>query len=143
LKEKLPDYMVPSAFVFLEIFPVSPAGKIDRRALPAPDQSSQEIQEAFVAPRSMAEEVVADIWAEVLGLERVGVHDDFFVLGGHSLLATQIVSRLRDDLQVAIRLRDFFESPTIAQLALTVEDALLEELETLTDKEAQRLIEAR
>src|SRR5689334_18727578 len=91
----LPHYMVPSAFVFIDQMPLTPNGKVDRRALPEPDQSRPVLDAAFVAPRTQTEEILASMWAEVLGLTRVGVHDNFFDLGGHSLLATQVVSRVR------------------------------------------------
>ncbi len=96
LARSLPDYMLPSAFVLLPALPLTPNGKIDRKALPAPDTARGDLRSAYVAPRGPVEEVVAGIWAEVLGLDRVGVLDDFFDLGGHSLLSTRIVARLRD-----------------------------------------------
>ena len=95
LKQKLPEYMVPSAFVFLDTLPLTPNGKVDRKALPAPDQNRPEAEESYVAPRTPVEELLAEIWAEVLKLDKVGVHDNFFELGGHSLLATQVISRVR------------------------------------------------
>jgi amino acid adenylation domain-containing protein len=95
LKEKLPEYMVPAAIVVLETLPLTPSGKIDRRSLPEPDPARPELAEPFVAPASPVEERLAAIWAEVLGVEKVGIHDDFFELGGHSLLATQVVARAR------------------------------------------------
>jgi hypothetical protein len=113
LRRNLPGYMVPSAFVFLDALPLTPNGKVDRRALPAPAVTRPDLEEAFVAPRTPLEKVVAGIWTEVLGLDRVGVHDDFFELGGHSLLATRVVSHLRDALQVELPLRSLFEAPTI------------------------------
>src|SRR5262249_61088567 len=91
--EKLPEYMVPSAFVVLETLPLTENGKVDRRALPAPDQLRPELEGSYVAPRTPTQELIAGIWAEVLKLERVGVHDDFFDLGFLSLNATQVVSR--------------------------------------------------
>jgi amino acid adenylation domain-containing protein/FkbH-like protein len=118
--EKLPEYMVPSAFVVLESLPLTENGKVDRRALPAPDQLRPELEGNYVAPRTPAEELVAGIWAEVLKLERVGIHDDFFDLGGHSLNATQVVSRVREAFKVEMPLRALFESPTVEALARTI-----------------------
>ncbi|HHH41043.1 MAG TPA: non-ribosomal peptide synthetase, partial [Chloroflexi bacterium] len=117
LEERLPDYMVPSAFVTLEGLPRTPGGKVDRRALPAPEGERPFLEQEYVAPRTPEEELIATLWAQVLGLERVGVHDNFFELGGHSLLATQVVSRLRDALQIEVPLRILFEHPTVAELA--------------------------
>ncbi|HET6515899.1 MAG TPA: non-ribosomal peptide synthetase [Thermodesulfovibrionales bacterium] len=117
LMEKLPDYMVPSAFVVVESLPLTPNGKIDRRTLPAPDSERPSLEESYVAPCSQVEEVLAGIWRGVLGLKQVGVHDNFFDLGGDSLLATQVISRIRFALESDVPLRCFFESPTIAGLA--------------------------
>jgi amino acid adenylation domain-containing protein len=120
LKEKLPEYMVPSAFVTLDGLPLTPSGKIDRRSLPAPGQSDIQAENAYAEPRTPVEEQLVEIWEEVLGLERVGIHDDFFELGGHSLLAMRIVARVREVFQVELPLLSLFEEPTIAGLALTV-----------------------
>jgi amino acid adenylation domain-containing protein/non-ribosomal peptide synthase protein (TIGR01720 family) len=120
LGRTLPDYMVPSAFVVLESLPLTPTGKLDRRALPAPDLR---VEAALAPPRSPVEEALVGIWAEVLGVDRVGVQEDFFSLGGHSLLATRLMSRLRDLFQVELPLRDLFEAPTVAGLAARVEAA--------------------
>ena len=117
LQTKLPAHMLPSAFVVLDALPLTPSGKVDRRALPAPDQVRPELGGAFIAPRTPVEEVLAGIWADVLRLEEVGVHDNFFELGGHSLLATQIMSRLCRTFQVELPLRTLFATPTVAGLA--------------------------
>ncbi|MET0399318.1 MAG: amino acid adenylation domain-containing protein [Longimicrobiaceae bacterium] len=121
--ERLPEYMVPAAFVALESIPKTSGGKVDRRALPAPEWTDQE--EEHVAPRTVVEELVAGIWAEVLGTERVGVTASFFALGGHSLLATQVVSRLGETFGVEVPLRTLFEMPTVEALSRVVEDRLL------------------
>ncbi|HEX8282854.1 MAG TPA: amino acid adenylation domain-containing protein [Pyrinomonadaceae bacterium] len=121
LSETLPPYMVPAAFVMLATMPMTTNGKIDRRALPAPDESRPDLAESFAAPRNATEEILAGIWAGVLGLEHVGIRDSFFDLGGHSLLATQVVSRVREAFHVELPLRTLFEGPTVAQLALFIE----------------------
>jgi acyl-coenzyme A synthetase/AMP-(fatty) acid ligase/acyl carrier protein len=115
LQAKLPDYMVPS-LVVLDTLPLTSNGKVDRRALPKPDSIRPELQVAFVAARTPAEEVVAGIWAEILGVEQVGVYDSFFELGGHSLRAVQVISRLRDVFQIELPVRSLFEKPTINEL---------------------------
>jgi acyl carrier protein len=114
--KQVPNYMVPGAFVFLETLPLLPNGKVDRKGLPTPDQTSYQLQETFVAPRTPLEETIAGIWGQVLGLERVGIHDNFFMLGGHSLLAIQVIALLHSATQVELPLRSFFETPTVAQL---------------------------
>ncbi|MBN3962217.1 amino acid adenylation domain-containing protein [Nostoc sp. NMS8] len=116
LKEKLPEYMVPSAYMVLESLPITPNGKVDRRALPMPDTISFNNQD-YVAPRSQVEELLAQIWAKVLGKEQVGIHDNFFELGGHSLLATVLTSRIRDTFQIDLPVRNLFEAPTVEQLS--------------------------
>jgi amino acid adenylation domain-containing protein len=123
LQAKLPEYMVPAAFVFLAEFPLTPNGKIDTKALPAPGQVRPELDSGFAAPRNEAEAGLAKIWAQLLGLERVGVNDNFFELGGHSLLLTQLASRVREQFQVDLSLRSFFEAPTIAGLASSIQSA--------------------
>ena len=117
LQQKLPEYMVPSAFMFLDSLPLTPNGKLDRKALPAPDQSRPELEETFVAPRTTTEERIAKIWTEILGFDPIGIHDDFFALGGHSLRAIQIIARLRNMLNKEVFLNDIFSNPTIAELA--------------------------
>jgi acyl carrier protein len=128
LKERLPDYMVPTAFVVMEELPLTPNGKVDRRALPAPDRAAQSSAIAFVAPRSPEEAMMANIWAEVLHIEQVGVNHNFFELGGHSLLATQLVSRIGKSFNVELPLRTVFESPTVAELSAVVLQKQLDEL---------------
>ncbi|HEU4559433.1 MAG TPA: amino acid adenylation domain-containing protein, partial [Longimicrobium sp.] len=129
LRRRLPEYMVPSAFVFLDALPLTPNGKLDRKALPAPEYASAE--EKYVAPRTPVEEVLAGIWAGVLRLERVGVEESFFELGGHSLLATRVVSRVREVFGVELPLRALFEGPTVAELAVRVEEMRRVELPVL------------
>jgi phenylacetate-coenzyme A ligase PaaK-like adenylate-forming protein/acyl carrier protein len=124
LKERLPEYMVPAAFMRLPALPLTPNGKLDRNGLPVPGalgaQERPELASVFVAPRTPAEEKLAAIWAELLHVERVGIHDNFFALGGHSLLVTQVVSRIRETFNVEIPMRTFFQGPTVADLAMTI-----------------------
>lgn len=122
LKENLPDYMIPSVLIMLEAIPLKTNGKIDRRALPAPDINRPDLDSNFVAPRTSVEQAIANIWTQVLGVQKIVLHDNFFELGGHSLLATQVVSRLREAFQVELPLRCLFESPTIAGLSEEVEN---------------------
>jgi amino acid adenylation domain-containing protein len=117
LRQKLPEYMVPSGFVLLNGFPRTSSGKVDRSALPAPDRQSPEAPSTYVAPRSAVERLLAGICAEVLDVEHMGAHDDFFALGGHSLLATRVIARLETALGVELPVRMLFEAPTIAGLA--------------------------
>jgi amino acid adenylation domain-containing protein len=149
LQQKLPEYMVSPTFLFLESLPLTSNGKLDRKALPAPDQNRPEMEHTYTAPRTPVEELLANIWDEVLNLDKVGIHDNFFDLGGHSLLATQVVSRVWKTFQVELPLRALFEAPTVAGLAAEIERAranmaahenvtvLLAELESLSDQEAK------
>jgi amino acid adenylation domain-containing protein len=121
LRAKLPDYMVPSVFKFLDALPHTAQGKIDRRLLPAPDVWYSELRRDFVAPRTPTEESVAEVWIQLLGLPRVSVFDNFFDLGGHSLLATRLLSRLRQNLSIELSLRTIFQEPTIAGLSRMID----------------------
>jgi len=125
LRRALPDYMVPSFYVALDSLPLTPNGKIDRRALPAPESGA--VRGEYVAPRTPTEEVLASIWREVLKLDRVGVHDNFFDLGGHSLLAMRMTARTRAALQVELPLRVLFEAPTVRELSVRLEALQREE----------------
>jgi amino acid adenylation domain-containing protein len=150
LKKELPDYMIPSTFMILDALPLTPGGKVDRRALPDPGRSRPELDSLFVAPRTQLEEELSQIWAEVLFLDRVGIHDDFFELGGHSLAATSIVSRTVKRFQVEVPLQLLFEAPTVAEMANVITahqakklekqdlNSILAELESLTEDEAKK-----
>jgi amino acid adenylation domain-containing protein len=123
LQRTLPDYMLPATFIVLDVLPLTSNGKVNRQALPVPDQARPPLYEAFVGPRTPIEELLAGIWAHVLGVEAVGIHDNFFALGGHSLRAMQVISRLRRTLQVEMPVRVLFEAPTVASLAQCIEVA--------------------
>src|SRR3990172_6913022 len=152
LKDRLPDYMIPSAFVMLRALPLTPNGKVDRLALPEPGKSRPELETPFVAPKTPVEEELARIWAEVLSLDQVGIHDNFFDLGGHSLAATRVVSQVIKKFQLEIPLQSLFQSPTVATMAAVIAKhqgknlgdeelaSILTELETLSDEEAERLL---
>jgi amino acid adenylation domain-containing protein len=117
LQAQLPEYMVPAAFMMLDSFPLTPNGKIDRKALPPPELAQAISEKSYVAPRGPVEAVIAALWAEVLGLERVGVHNNFFELGGHSLIAIQVIARIREILRVDLAVKSIFEARTVAELA--------------------------
>lgn len=158
LKRQLPAYMIPSKIMIIDKIPISPSGKLDRRALPGMDGLADSEAE-YVAPGSSLEKELAALWAEVLGLEwdgersPIGINDNFFNLGGHSLLATQIISRVRETYQVELPVRRLFETPTIAGLSEIISDslienvdseeieALLDEIESLSEEEVQKLIQ--
>ena len=120
LEERLPEYLLPSGYVVLPQLPLTPNGKVDRKALPAPDNTSS-VSTEFVAPQTPTEKTLAEIWIQVLGIKQVGIHDNFFELGGHSLMATQVVSRIRQTLEKELTLKRLFESPTIADIAQSLE----------------------
>jgi amino acid adenylation domain-containing protein len=147
LKERLPDYMLPAPIVVMRAFPTTPNGKVDRAALPLPEEGANRV---VVAPQTLVEIELAKIWKNLLRIEELSVHDDFFDLGGHSLLATQVVSRIRKAFEKEIPLRTIFDAPTIAKLAGVIEEAPravgadlrleLEAIESLSDEEAERLL---
>ncbi|HEY7414173.1 MAG TPA: amino acid adenylation domain-containing protein, partial [Ktedonobacteraceae bacterium] len=156
LRQKLPDYMVPATFVFLEAFPLMPNGKLDRSALPVPERKRPEQKESLVLPRNPVEEVLAGIWIDILGLEQVGVFDNFFELGGDSLLATRVVWQLQEAFRVDLPLPVLFEAPTIAKMVERLETSgramqqdiakvahLLIQLNQLSDDEVKVMLTER
>ncbi len=124
LSEKLPEYMIPSAVMYLEDFPRTPQGKVDRRALPAPEISRAHIERTYRAPRTATQERLVSIWESLLSIERIGIDDNFFQIGGHSLLATQIISRMREAFHVDLPLRWMFERPTVSGIAEAIDEAM-------------------
>ena len=152
VREKLPDYMVPARFIFLDALPVSPNGKIDRKALPVPGRSRPELDTPLVAGRTPLEKDLAQIWGEILELDQIGIHDNFLDLGGDSLAATRIVSRVISRFQTEIPLRSLFQSPTVAEMAVVISRyeikkmgqnelaKILDELESLGEEQAARLL---
>jgi acyl carrier protein len=154
LSEKVPEYMVPSAIVVMNELPMTPNGKVNRGALGRPEQTRPELKSEYEAARTPAEETLVEIFQELIGVERVGIHDNFFEMGGHSLLATQVLSRVRDRFEIELPLRSLFEEPTVAGLALTIAQnqakgqeqqemaRFLAGLEEMTEEEAERLLAA-
>ena len=151
LKEKLPDYMIPPAFVLLDEIPLTATGtgKVDRRALPEPGHSRPDLETPFAGAKTPVEQELSQIWAEVLSLEKVGIHDNFFDLGGHSLAATRVVSQVLKQFQVELSLESLFRSPTVAEMAAVIVEhqgrkleqkelnRIVTELESLSDEEAE------
>jgi acyl carrier protein len=117
LRQKLPGYMAPAAYVWLESLPMTPNGKIDRRALPAPDKTRPELGTEYLTPRNKIEQALAEVWQKVLGIERVGVHDNFFDLGGHSLMLAKAHSQMQEVLDLELPMIELFKYPTISALA--------------------------
>jgi amino acid adenylation domain-containing protein len=141
LGQRLPAYMVPSMFVTIKTMPLTPNGKVDRGALPAPDAANTLGEDVFHAPRTEVEHVVAGILAPLLGVERVDVEANFFALGGHSLLGIQLISRVRDALGVELSLRTVFEAPSVAEVSAEIERLLRAKLEAMSEEEVQRNLE--
>jgi amino acid adenylation domain-containing protein len=152
LAAQLPEYMIPAAFIVLDTLPLLPNGKVDRQGLPAPDPTRPELETPLVAPGTAVEQTVAQIWAEVLNVKQVGIHDNFFDLGGHSLAATRIVSRVTAHFEVELPLRLLFQSPTVAEMAAVIAgyqgenlddeelESVLAALDSPTDEDAQRIV---
>ena len=152
LRAHLPEYMVPSFFIQMEAMPLTPNGKIDRKGLPAPDSQLTQSDHPYVAPRTPTEQMIADVWSEVLHLDKIGIHDNFFDLGGHSLQATRVITRLSQPAHIDIPLRTFFEHPTVEELAIEITQLqvqeendqdimqMIEELEDLSDEEISALL---
>ncbi len=155
LKDRLPEYMVPALVMLLDEMPLTPSGKINRRGLPEPDESARAVVQEFVEPRTAVEAVVAKVWREILGVEKVGVNDNFFDLGGHSLLATQVISRLKSSFKTNLPLRSLFESPTVAELSVAIVAlekqsgqaekiaGVLQKLGGMTPEQMKQLLEAK
>ena len=155
LKERLPDYMIPANFVALDNLPLLSTGKVDRRALPEPGNKRPSLDTSFVAPRTPIEDELSKLWANILSLDHVGIHDNFFDLGGHSLAATRLISKVVEQFKLKIPLQSLFQSPTVAEMATVIIEhqgkqlneselqAILAEVEALTDEEALRLLDER
>ena len=155
LKKNLPEYMIPSFFVMMDAFPLTPSGKVSRRGLKSPKKIKRDGEIPLAAPRTPTEAEMTTIWMDVLGVGQIGIHDNFFHLGGHSLLATRIISRLKATFQVDFPLRILFESPTIAEIAEEIDQRLarrmepsemkelLDKLEDISDEEAQRFFDGK
>ncbi|MFQ5683991.1 MAG: amino acid adenylation domain-containing protein, partial [Candidatus Binatia bacterium] len=152
LQERLPDYMIPSAFVALEAMPLTPSGKVDRKALPLLNGRRPELDTPYAAPTTPVEEELAKIWGQILSLDQVGIHDNFFELGGHSLAAARLISRVINTFKVELPINSLFDSPTVADMAVVITRnmrkkagdeelaRMLTEVESLSDEEAKRLL---
>jgi natural product biosynthesis luciferase-like monooxygenase protein len=152
IASRLPEYMVPSAFVFLDAFPLTPNGKVDRKRLPLPEAERPQLSQEYAAPRNGIEEIVAHIWQDALGVERVGIHDDFFALGGHSLSTVQITFRIRREFNVDFPLQALLRFPTVAGLAKEIEartleqadaeklEAMFSEIDKMSEEEVQSML---
>jgi len=155
LKHKLPEYMIPAALVLLDELPLTPSGKVDCRALPAPDQNGLQLANIYQPPRTPTEQTLVAVWGKVLRLEKVGIYDNFFDLGGHSLLATQVMSRIRSAFSIDLPLRRMFESPTVAEIAFIITESqaqpvseaalvrMLSEVQVTTEEEAEKSLQNR
>jgi acyl carrier protein len=140
LATKLPEYMIPSVFVYLEELPLLPNGKVDRNSLPAPDSTRLEGQAEYIPPGSDAERIIAGVWEAALGISPIGVQENFFEIGGNSLSATRLITQLQNIFQVKIPLNRFFQANSIIQCAALVEELLIEQIENLDEEQAQTLL---
>jgi amino acid adenylation domain-containing protein len=136
LKDSLPEYMMPSAFVWLEAIPLTPNGKIDRKALPAPEGSRPELERRFEAARTPIEVALVELWSDMLHVEKIGIHDNFFELGGHSLLAARIMFYILEYFDIKLSLRTLFDCPTIFEMAQRIEEKIIEEIDALPEEDA-------
>jgi acyl carrier protein len=156
LREKLPEYMVPATLIGIDELPLTPSGKVDRRALPAPEQTAEYSEKSLIAPRTPTEERLAEIWKQLLSRDEISINQNFFDLGGHSLLATQVMSRIREAFKIELPLRFIFELPTISSLAAKIDAGtdsrgtdidqiaqMLEEIENFSSDEITKLMEDR
>jgi amino acid adenylation domain-containing protein len=143
LSGSLPDYMVPAHFVLLDRIPVTANGKLDKPALPEPTDQNQLRRDSYVAPRSELEQMIEGILSPILGIERISIHDNFFLLGGHSLMGAQLIAKVRDIFDVELNLRNVFECPTVAKLAARIESTLTARLEAMSEEEVSQALLAQ
>jgi acyl-CoA synthetase (AMP-forming)/AMP-acid ligase II/acyl carrier protein len=143
LKEKLPEYMIPSTYEFMVVFPLTPNGKVDRLSLPAPEMDRPEMEQEFIAPRTQSEKNLAKLWSEVLNIEEISIQDNFFDLGGHSLSAVQVTVKIAQAYNVELSLQAFFQASTLADLATKLEEKLIEQAEADQLEELLREVEQK
>jgi acyl carrier protein len=142
LRQSLPEYMVPSTFVVLQEMPLTPNGKIDRKSLPSPDDARPELEQHYVPPTTDTQKAIAQIWSEILGIDEIGIHDNFFDLGGHSLTATRVVARIRTAFAIDLSLAEFFASATIKDVSEIVERNIFANSSKARVEEVMRLLES-
>ncbi|WP_239166991.1 phosphopantetheine-binding protein, partial [Actinoplanes italicus] len=138
LRKTLPEHMIPSTFIPLASLPLTGNGKLDRRALPEPGTDRPDLVTGFHEAATPTEQALVEIWSDLLKLDQIGVTDNFFDLGGHSLLATQVVTRIRQRFGVSVGVGTFFNQPTVREIAENVEDAILAEIEDMSETDALR-----
>jgi acyl carrier protein len=140
LAERLPAHMIPTTFVLLEALSLTPNGKVDRSALPVPDEFNTLRNEVATAPSTPLEEQLVSLLAPLLGLQQVGIDDNFFMLGGHSLLGTQLIARIADTFGVTMTLRTLFDAPTVRELSYEIEDLIIARVDAMSDDEVHHLL---